>query len=115
MTSCFGTLSTMTRRSTLRICCMTGTTTMIPGPLMPVKRPSVNITPRSYSFSTLMTAEEQHDDEDDDDDYERHEALRSSRFYRRLDPQCQSFHLHDARRLAGLQLPLLRAFHSSPP
>ncbi len=25
---------------------------MMPGPLMPVKRPSVNITPRSYSFST---------------------------------------------------------------
>ena len=25
----------------------------MPGPLMPVKRPSVNITPRSYSFSTL--------------------------------------------------------------
>src|SRR5450755_3026051 len=43
----------MTRRSTLRICCTIGATRMRPGPLMPVKRPSVNMTPRSYSFSTL--------------------------------------------------------------
>jgi len=54
ITSCFGTLSTITRRSTLRMRCTAGHTKMIPGPLTPVNRPSVNITPRSYSFSTLI-------------------------------------------------------------
>ena len=32
---------------------------IIPGPFMPVKRPSVNITTRSYSLSSVYGAEEQ--------------------------------------------------------
>src|SRR5699024_8414521 len=35
---------------------MIGTTMNRPGPLTPVMRPSVNMTPRSYSGSTLMEA-----------------------------------------------------------
>src|SRR5579859_3955410 len=38
---------------------MTGSTSRTPGPLTPVNRPNVNMTPRSYSFSTrieLMTS-----------------------------------------------------------
>src|SRR5262245_36039516 len=52
ITSCFGTSSTMTRRSTLIMRWIMGHSRIRPGPLMPVKRPSVNVTPRSYSFST---------------------------------------------------------------
>jgi hypothetical protein len=54
ITSCFGTLSTMTRRSTFFTLWMTGQIRIIPGPFTPVKRPRVNITTRSYSFSTFM-------------------------------------------------------------
>ena len=67
ITSCLGTCSTTVRSSSLRICWITGSTSRTPGPLTPVKRPSVNITPRSYSFSTrtevAISDKEQHDDE----------------------------------------------------
>src|SRR5580658_4300852 len=50
MTSCFGTLSTTVRSSSFFICWIAGKTSRTPGPLTPVNRPSVNITPRSYSL-----------------------------------------------------------------
>src|SRR5277367_2786042 len=42
------------RSSTFFICWISGSTSRTPGPLTPVKRPSVNITPRSYSFRTRI-------------------------------------------------------------
>src|ERR1700688_2839124 len=48
----------MVRSSTFRIRLHPRSTSRTPGPLTPVNRPSVNITPRSYSFRTrieLMT------------------------------------------------------------
>ena len=87
ITSCFGTLSTMTRRSTLRICCTTGNTMTTPGPLMPVKRPSVNITPRSYSLSTLMALNSSSRMRTTTINSERH-AISVQVSSARLDPQC---------------------------
>src|SRR5580693_10027019 len=54
ITSCGGTSSTITRRSTRTICWMNGTRRKRPGPLVPVKRPSVKTTPRSYSRRMRM-------------------------------------------------------------
>ncbi len=53
MTSCVGTSSTTTRRSTLTMRCTSGMRMMRPGPFTPVKRPNVKITPRSYSLRIL--------------------------------------------------------------
>ncbi|MNL53472.1 hypothetical protein D3C87_1767220 [compost metagenome] len=49
MTSWLGTSKTLMRWSTRTICWITGTIRIRPGPLTPVKRPSVKMTPRSYS------------------------------------------------------------------
>jgi hypothetical protein len=57
ITSCGGTTCTITLRSTFTICCTTGIRMMNPGPFTPVKRPSVNTTPRSYS-RRMRTAED---------------------------------------------------------
>src|SRR6056297_1611953 len=54
ITSWVGTSMTMTRRSTRTICWMNGITMISPGPLTLSNRPSVKITPRSYSRRILM-------------------------------------------------------------
>src|SRR6195256_6855999 len=111
----------MTRRSTRRVLCMPGQMSTSPGPLMPVKRPRVNTTTRSYSFSTLMALKTS---------TMRNMAIAitndmsvSSRERRstRLDPQCQTFHPDDTRQVAGVQrgvaacVPQLPAVaHASP-
>src|ERR1700732_5253228 len=93
----------MTRTSTRRVLCTPGQMSTRPGPLMPVKRPRVNTTTRSYSFSTLMALKTS---------TMKNMAMAitndmsvSSRERRstRLDPQCQTFHPDDARQVAGVQ------------
>jgi hypothetical protein len=54
MTSWLGTSRTSVRRSTRTIFWTKGIRTMRPGPLTPVKRPSVKITPRWYSRRILI-------------------------------------------------------------
>src|ERR1700730_9025301 len=99
ITSCLGTSSTITRRSTLRICCTIGATRTRPGPLMPVKRPRVNITPRSYSFNTLTVVKNNAAAKTITT------AMNGMNFscasIYRLNPQLQSLDLHDADLLAG--------------
>ena len=114
MTSCFGTLSTMTRRSTRRMRCSTGQMSTSPGPLMPVKRPTVKTTARSYSLSTLSaekmrtammttTAMTNGMQETPADRYcgSTHNVRPSTRTMRASSPACRAL--------------ALRAFHSSPP
>src|SRR5947208_10893860 len=93
----------MTRRSTRRVLCMPGQMSTSPGPLMPVKRPSVNTTTRSYSFSTLMalnTSTTMNMAMAITNDMSVSSRERRST---RLDPQCQTFHPDDARQVAGAQ------------
>src|SRR6185312_12365714 len=97
ITSCFGTSSTMTRRSTFTMRWMMGHTHTMPGPLRGPRRPRKNITPRSYSFSTLneltmsMTSST---------------ATTMTKLIllssiERLDPQQQPFDAHDAHGLSS--------------
>src|SRR6185503_10358215 len=81
---------------------MTGTTRITPGPLTPVKRPSVNITPRSYSFRILMALKISV--------AARNITTRMnglildpSRCSQRLDVQHQPFHSRDAHALPRTQ------------
>src|SRR5256885_13875726 len=93
----------MTRRSTRRVLCMPGQISTSPGPLMPVKRPRVNTTTRSYSFSTLMalnTSTMMNMAMAITNDMSVSSRERRSM---RLDPQCQTFHPDDARQVAGAQ------------
>jgi hypothetical protein len=53
ITSCGGTSITVMRRSTRNMRWISGTSSTRPGPLVPVNRPSVSTTPRSYSGNTL--------------------------------------------------------------
>src|ERR1700681_4369897 len=100
ITSCFGTSSTMTRRSTLRICCTIGATRMRPGPLMPVKRPRVNMTPRSYSFSTLTVVKKTAPTKAMTT---RKNGMNFSLASNRLDPESETFDLDDANLLTDAQ------------
>src|SRR5216683_6898206 len=54
ITSWLGTSSTTMRRSTRTICWTNGTSSTRPGPLVPVYRPSVKTTARSYSRRILI-------------------------------------------------------------
>jgi hypothetical protein len=51
-----GTSITTVRKSTRTICCTNGTKKIKPGPRTREKRPSVNMTPRSYWRRTLADA-----------------------------------------------------------
>src|SRR5262249_19850341 len=98
ITSCFGTSSTMTRRSTLIMRWIIGHSRISPGPLMPVKRPSVNATPRSYSFSTRMELKIRMRTRTMTTTPKLMQ-LSSDRFH----PQQQAFHSSDPHRLALAQ------------
>src|SRR5690625_3126410 len=104
MTSWVGTSSTTTRKSTLTTCWITGMTRIRPGPLTLSKRPSVKMTPRSYSrriFMVLNSRASKNTSPNPKKVTFRHSSFFSFKFAGRPDGQKQPFGLQYFNGLAG--------------